>query len=198
MARAKTPTSWTTLIGTVRNRVRELRFVPARELIPNDKNWRRHPETQRRALSGVLREVGYADALLARETPDGLQLLDGHLRAETTPEAEVPVLVVDLTDEEADLVLATHDPIAALAQTDAAAFDALTASMQVEDEELADALAALRSAGAATSGGFDPATAAAGGAREIEPPSEFASYDEHIPTEHACPKCGFRWSGGQG
>ena len=33
------------------------------------------------AVRGVLAEIGYADALLARELPDGsLQLIDGHLR----------------------------------------------------------------------------------------------------------------------
>jgi len=24
---------------------------------------------------------------------------------------------------------------------------------------------------------------------------EFPAYDENIPTEHSCPKCGFKWSG---
>lgn len=28
-----------------------------------------------------------------------------------------------------------------------------------------------------------------------EPPSEFPSYDESIPTGHCCPKCGYKWSG---
>ena len=34
-------------------------------------------------LRGLLQEVGYADGLLARETPGGLMLIDGRLRAET-------------------------------------------------------------------------------------------------------------------
>lgn len=32
---------------------------------------------------------------------------------------------------------------------------------------------------------------------EAQPPSEFAEYDEDIPTEHECPKCGYKWSGGK-
>jgi hypothetical protein len=36
-------------------------------------------------MNGILAEIGYADALIARETPKGLMILDGHLRAETTP-----------------------------------------------------------------------------------------------------------------
>ena len=87
----------------VRDRVRELRRVKARDLLPHPKNWRRHSKAQADALRGLLREVGFADALLARELPDGrLMTIDGHLRAETTPDADVPVLVLDVTEEEAD------------------------------------------------------------------------------------------------
>ena len=76
----------------IRDRVVELRRVRARDLLPNPKNWRRHPKVQADALRGLLDEIGIADALLARELPDGrLQLIDGHLRAETMPDEEVPV-----------------------------------------------------------------------------------------------------------
>ncbi len=103
----------------IRDRIRELRRVWASELKPHPKNWRTHPPAQQDALRGVLAEIGYADALLARELPDGsLELIDGHLRAETTPDMEVPVLVVDLTDDEAAKLLALHDPLAAMAETD--------------------------------------------------------------------------------
>ena len=53
----------------IRDRIIGLRRVKASELRPNPANWRRHPRAQREALKGVLREIGYADALLARETP---------------------------------------------------------------------------------------------------------------------------------
>lgn len=103
----------------IRDRIRELRRVPAGELRPNPRNWRTHPEAQRDALRGLLAEIGYAGALLARELDDGsLQLIDGHLRAETTPDAVVPVLVLDVNEAEADKILLTHDPIAAMAETD--------------------------------------------------------------------------------
>ena len=45
-------------------------------------------------------------------------LIDGHLRAETTPDSEVPVLVLDVTAEEADKILLTLDPLAAMAEAD--------------------------------------------------------------------------------
>jgi hypothetical protein len=55
----------------IRDRIKSLRRVKASDLKPNPRNWRQHPDTQRTALSAVLEEVGYADALLARELPDG-------------------------------------------------------------------------------------------------------------------------------
>ena len=62
----------------IRDRVKELRRVRAGELRPHPKNWRTHPAAQRDALRGVLAEIGYADALLARELPDGTLELAGH------------------------------------------------------------------------------------------------------------------------
>ena len=103
----------------VRDRIKELRRVKASRLRPHPKNWRTHPVAQQDALRGLLAEIGYADALLARELPDGsLELIDGHLRAEITPDVEVPVLVLDLDDEETAKLLALHDPLAELAQAD--------------------------------------------------------------------------------
>src|ERR1700694_2518109 len=96
----------------VRNRIKELRRVPARELLPTPKNWRSHPPAQQDALRGLLAELGYCDATIARELADGrLQLIDGHLRCETTPDMAVPVLVLDVTEAEADKLLATLDPL---------------------------------------------------------------------------------------
>jgi rubrerythrin len=33
---------------------------------------------------------------------------------------------------------------------------------------------------------------------EGDPPDSFREYDETIPTEHQCPKCGYTWSGAAG
>lgn len=122
----------------IRNRIKELRHVRAGDLRPHPKNWRKHPEAQQNALRGILAEVGFVDALMVRELPDGsLQIVDGHLRAETTPDAQVPVLVVDLNDEEAEKVLATFDPLAAMAEPDEAQLEALLKGIETESEALA-------------------------------------------------------------
>jgi site-specific DNA-methyltransferase (adenine-specific) len=131
----------------IRDRVRELRRVRAGDLTPNPKNWRTHPKAQADALRGILAEVGYADALLARELADGsLMLVDGHLRAETTPDQEVPVLVLDIDEAEADKLLLSLDPLAALAETNAVALDALLREVDTGSEGLQQMYADLAEA----------------------------------------------------
>lgn len=122
----------------IRDRVKELRRVPARELIPHAKNWRVHTSEQEAALRGILNEVGFADAVLAREDENGkLILIDGHLRRDVAPDMEIPVLILDVDEVEAAKLLATHDPIAAMAETNDLLFDDLTKSLQFEDAALA-------------------------------------------------------------
>ncbi len=119
----------------IRDRIKELRRVKASQLRPHPNNWRVHPSTQQDALRGVLAEIGYAGALLARELPDGsLELIDGHLRAETTPDQEVPVLVLDLDEKEAAKLLALHDPLAAMAETDQAVLAELLDQVDTEND----------------------------------------------------------------
>ena len=119
----------------IRNRVKELRHVPASDLRPNPKNWRTHPKAQQDALRGILAEVGMADACLARELDDGsLMLIDGHLRAETIGEETVPVLILDVNEAEADKILATLDPLPGMADSDAVKLDELLRNVDTGSE----------------------------------------------------------------
>jgi hypothetical protein len=124
-------------LGVIRNRIKELRIVKAGELSANPKNWRIHPSSQREALKGILTEIGYASALLARETEDGtLELIDGHLRAETTPDQDVPVLILDVSAEEANKLLTVLDPLSAMAEANKEALGQLLLESQTESEGL--------------------------------------------------------------
>src|SRR3954468_23696000 len=121
----------------IRDRIKELRRVRATDLRPNPRNWRIHPPAQQDALRGLLAEVGYADALLARELADGtLMLIDGHLRAETTPDAVVPVLILDVDETEADKILLTHDPLAAMATVSTKHLNDLLATIKTDNESV--------------------------------------------------------------
>jgi hypothetical protein len=108
------------------------------------------------ALRGSLSEIGWADAVLARETPAGLMVIDGHARVEIAPDAEIPVLVLDVTEEEAALLLATLDPLAGLAGTDAAKLDDLLSELRPQSEALQQMLAEMREKeGLGTGDGID-------------------------------------------
>ena len=135
----------------IRDRIKDLRRVAAGELKPNPRNWRTHPQAQRDALRGVLAEIGYADALLARELADGsLELIDGHLRAETTPDVEVPVLVLDLNDEEAAKLLVLHDPLAEMAEADTGLLAELVGCIETQSEAVQAVLDGMLSASGPT------------------------------------------------
>src|SRR3990170_1981475 len=119
----------------IRDRIKELRRVRASDLRPNPRNWRTHPAAQQDALRGLLAEVGYADALLVRELADGtLLLIDGHLRAETMPEAVVPVLILDVDEAEADKILLTLDPLAGMATTSREQIESLLDDVETESD----------------------------------------------------------------
>ena len=165
----------------IRDRIKELRRVPASQLRPNPKNWRTHPQEQADALRGVLAEVGIADACIAREMPDGsLMLLDGHLRTETLSGELVPVLVLDVNEEEADKILATLDPLTAMADMNTAKLNDLINSLDITSEGMQAIIDTLILPGESI--------------ESIESPEDFKEFDEQIETSHECPKCGYRWS----
>ncbi|HEV3258487.1 MAG TPA: hypothetical protein VG013_16540 [Gemmataceae bacterium] len=100
----------------IRNRIKCHRKVRAGDLVPHELNYRFHPEHQRAALGALYQEIGFARSLLAYELPGGkLKLIDGHLRRDMDPDMEVDVEVLDLTDEEARVLLLSIDPLADLA-----------------------------------------------------------------------------------
>ncbi len=120
---------------TIRDRITGLRRVRAGDLVANPRNWRTHPKAQGDALRGLLEEIGWADALIARELDDGrLELIDGHLRKEIDADAQVPVLVLDVDQAEADKVLATLDPLASLAGANGEAVHALAERVTSDSE----------------------------------------------------------------
>ena len=127
----------------VRDRIKSLRRVRAADLIPNPRNWRTHPESQQNVLRGILAEVGIADAVLVREVPEGLMLIDGHLRADTLPDQKIPCLVLDVDADEADKILATLDPLAAMAEANEQALGELLAQIETESDALQEMLDGL-------------------------------------------------------
>jgi len=111
--------------------------VPPADLLPNPRNWRTHPAEQQRALTGALGEVGWVAEVLVNRTTG--HVVDGHLRIELAldrNEPTVPVTFVELTEDEERIVLATLDPLAAMADAEAASLAELLAGLEPADEAL--------------------------------------------------------------
>lgn len=94
-----------------KNRIIETAEMKVSDLKANPKNWRKHPTAQQNALAGVLDEVGWVTQVIWNRRTG--HLIDGHLRVDIAAkrnEKTVPVNVVDLSEEEEAMILATFDP----------------------------------------------------------------------------------------
>ena len=112
------------------------------DLLPNPANWRAHPAHQRSALSEVLAAVGLVQSVIVNRSSG--HLVDGHLRVElakASGQPSVPVVYVELDEDEERIILASLDPIAAMASADREALAELLAG--IENEDLAGLLEAV-------------------------------------------------------
>jgi hypothetical protein len=173
---------------TWRNRITGAGEADPAALLPNPRNWRRHPSAQAAALEGVLSEVGWVASVIVNARTG--HLVDGHLRvaqALRRKQASIPVTYVDLSAEEEAVILASLDPLAGMAKADPAALDALLREVTVQDAALRDMLVGLAA---------DLGLSQDQGRGLNQAPGDFPEVGEDLETEHECPKCGYRWSGG--
>ena len=119
-----------------RNRIVGLEYHKPGEIADHPLQWRVHSTAQEAALRAVLSEVGIAGALLAYRNNGDLVAIDGHLRKSLDADAEWPVLLLDVTEDEANKLLATTDPLAAMAGADAAMLGDLLAVIETENDTL--------------------------------------------------------------
>jgi hypothetical protein len=100
----------------IKDRVKVIKKMKAKELKPHPLNWRVHAESQKKALGDILRTLGAADVIKAYVNKKGETIiLDGHLRVDMDSEHEWNVAILDFNDEEARQFLATYDPITEMA-----------------------------------------------------------------------------------
>jgi len=118
--------------------IRELRWIKAKDLQENPKNWRKHPVAQRRALKDSLKRVGWAGAALYNETTK--RLIDGHLRKDVAEDEEIPVLVGNWTEEEEKYILTVLDPITYMAEVDEEVFKNLKSEVLIAMPDAAELL----------------------------------------------------------
>lgn len=124
-----------------RNRIVDYGEMTAAEIAANPRNPKIHGDAQRKAVSALLDDVGWVAPLVINRS-SGL-LLDGHMRLEqAAARGPIPVVFVELSDDEEAEVLALMDPIGTMAAHDQGALDALIAGMDTS-VDLTDVLAGM-------------------------------------------------------
>lgn len=155
----------------IENRIIE--YAPAVDpasLTAHEQNARVHPTDQRDALAESLGRVGWLSPVVVNRTTGNI--LDGHLRVEDAVArgATVPVVYVEVAEDDEEFVLATFDPIAALAEYDGGTLAGLLERSSIQSAPL---LALLNDRVALSTGPpplddladeYDPSAVGSGGA----------------------------------
>lgn len=119
--------------------------VPPEQLLANPGNWRVHPGGQRDAIRGSLSDIGWVQRIIVNRTTG--HVVDGHMRVEealTAGAPTVPVIYVELSADEERVVLATLDPIGAMAVRDDARLASLLEDVSLDAGPLATLIERIR------------------------------------------------------
>ena len=114
------------------------------QLLANPKNWRTHSRDQKQAILDVLKQVGWVQRVIVNRRTGNM--VDGHARVEIALQEslpEVPVVYIDVSPEEEDLLLAALDPLSGMAGLDKERLEELLAGLDPDGTALKALLADL-------------------------------------------------------
>jgi ParB-like chromosome segregation protein Spo0J len=152
------------------------------ELSLDPSNVRKHSRRNLDAIKASLRKFGQQKPIVV--DAKGIVLAgNGTLTAaQELGWTEIQIVRTELEGVEAIMFAIADNRTAELAEWEEDKLNAVLKSLQDEDVDLVDV-------------GYSPEDVKI--EVEKEAPQEFAEVDENIETEHNCPKCGYKWSGGQ-
>lgn len=148
----------------------------------NPANWRRHPARQLDALKELIGdpEIGWAGVILYNERTGNM--IDGHARvASVAASTAVPVLIGSWSPEAEKKILATLDPLAAMAEVDTAALQQLLSDVDFDSDALKELETTIT------------ALTVSSQCEEIPGENQQIDEDDMRNTKNTCPKCGFKW-----
>ena len=127
----------------LKSRNKEVRRIRAGNLIPDPLNWHLHGSEQRNALTNIFQEVGFVGYILVRKSKqrNKWHIIDGHERVALIIEKFgldelVDCAVLDVTEEEAKKILATHDAIGTMGTVDEDILAELLSGITFDDSAL--------------------------------------------------------------
>jgi ParB-like chromosome segregation protein Spo0J len=159
----------------------EFRYVDVSEIQP-------HPRNPRQGDIGLISQSidhnGFFGAVLVQKATGNIVVGNHRYHAAVQQGfQQIPALIAELTDEEAERIMLVDNRANDMADYDENQLATLLREMLERD-------------GSLDGTGFDGSDLDdLLGRLEGEPPLEFGKYDEDIDTEHRCPKCGYEWSG---
>ena len=152
------------------------------ELSLDPSNVRKHSRRNIDAIKASLRKFGQQKPIVV--DAKGIVLAgNGTLAAaQELGWTEIQIVRTELAGVSATAFAIADNRTAELAEWEEDKLNAVLKSLQDEGVDLVDV-------------GYSPEDVKI--EAEKEAPQEFAEVDENIETEHNCPKCGYKWSGGQ-
>ena len=166
------------------------------DLTPDKRNANRGTDRGQKQVGDSLRTYGAGRSILADKNG---RIIAGNKTFEQAADMKLPVQVVKTSGDKLvvvqreDLDLESEDGKARmLAYADNRASEV---GLEWDVELLAQDVAA--DVDLSTLWTDDELEALLADVGEPAPPVEFPAVDETIETEHECPKCGYKWSGGQ-
>lgn len=163
----------------IRKQVSELHFDP--------RNARKHGERNLATIRKSLSEFGQVEPLIVQKGTGKVIAGNGRLEVLIAEGAtEVDCVEVDVTDKRASALGIALNRTAELAEWDD---EVLAAQLRELLDDDAEAFAST---------GFDEDDLSELLDESDEPssPDDFPEVGEDIETDHECPKCGYKWSGG--
>lgn len=157
--------------------------VELSSLVPDPNNARLHPERNLESIKESLRLYGQKEPLVVRS--QNRMIAAGNGRRQAMLEmgwTHCAVTLQSMTDLEFTGFALADNRTAELAKWDFEVVTRLDALMQ----ELG---------GSSMTGWTDEEVEVL--RKELAPPNQFPEVGEDIETDHQCPKCGYRWSGGE-
>ena len=156
--------------------------ISVADLSLDPSNVRKHSRRNLDAIKASLRKFGQQKPIVV--DAKGIVLAgNGTLTAaQELGWTEIQIVRTELAGVEATAFAIADNRTAELAEWEEDKLNAVLKSLQDEGVDLVDV-------------GYSPEEFKI--EAEKEAPSEFAEVDENIETEHQCPKCGYKWSGGQ-
>ena len=156
--------------------------IAVADLSLDPSNVRKHSRRNLDAIKASLRKFGQQKPIVV--DAKGIVLAgNGTLTAaQELGWTEIQIVRTELAGVEATAFAIADNRTAELAEWEEDKLNAVLKSLQDEGVDLVDV-------------GYSPEDVKI--EAEKQAPQEFAEVDENIETEHNCPKCGYKWSGGQ-